>query len=156
MRLLLPLPPRAPAAGAALWAEAFCTSSFAEAAVISRARRRPAPSPGGRARRARELKKVVLAEERGGAAAGTRTVGGQGWQKVEASDAFLLGRVSVLSAREFDSRRGYCGRDPDVYTQHCKFSCHGPGIPQLADGKVGRQRLLAVCRAQSRSGVFRC
>lgn len=64
----------------------------------------------GRARRARELRKVVLAE-----GTGTRSSGKQSWQKVEA--ACLLGRVSVLSAREFDARRGFCGRDPDVYVQ---------------------------------------
>ncbi|CAM9764030.1 unnamed protein product [Ectocarpus sp. 12 AP-2014] len=90
----------------------------------------------GRARRARELKKVVLADKKGGtaAAAGTRTPGRQNWQKVEVSDTFLLGRVSVLSAREFDSRRGYCGRDPDVYVQQQRVpTARGP--PNLRTGK---------------------
>lgn len=64
----------------------------------------------GRARRARELKKAVLAD-----GTGTSSSGRQSWQKVEAGG--LLGRVSVLSAREFDARRGFCGRDPDVYVQ---------------------------------------
>ena len=66
----------------------------------------------GRARRARELKKVALAD----GTPGTRSSGRQSWHKVEA-DGGLLGRVSVLSAREFDARRGFCGRDPDVFAQ---------------------------------------
>lgn len=69
----------------------------------------------GRARRARELKKVVLLAE--GTGRPRSSSGRQSWQKVEASDATLLGRVSVLPAREFDARRGFCGRDPDVYVQ---------------------------------------
>lgn len=54
----------------------------------------------GRARRARELKKVAEGVSR---------------QKVDAS--CLRGRVTVLPAREFDARRGFCDRDPDVYAQ---------------------------------------
>lgn len=54
----------------------------------------------GRARRAKELKKVAEGVSR---------------QKVDAS--CLRGRVAVLPARDFDARRGFCGRDPDVYAQ---------------------------------------
>ncbi|CAM9845550.1 unnamed protein product [Ectocarpus fasciculatus] len=94
----------------------------------------------GRARRARELKKVVLAEERGGtaAAAGSRTPGRRSWQKVEALDAFLLGRVSVLSAREFDSRRGYCGRDPDVYAQQQQQQQRVPTARASPNSRTGK------------------
>lgn len=83
-----------------------CGGSFASPSTESSVSR-------GRARRARELKKVVLAEGSGTRSSGR---GRQSWQKVEAAGG-LLGRVSLLSAREFDARRGFCGRDPDVFAQ---------------------------------------
>ena len=55
----------------------------------------------GRARRAKELKKVAK--------------GVVSRLKVEAS--CLRGRVTIFASREFDARRGFCGRDPDVYAR---------------------------------------
>lgn len=63
----------------------------------------------GRARRAQELKNVANSSS-------CR-------QKVQASH--LLGRVFVLKAQDFEARRGYCGRDPDVYV-------HRRGSPRQA------------------------
>lgn len=59
----------------------------------------------GRDRRACELK--VAAEG--------NAEGSYGIQKMEAT--CLRGRVCVVTMKEFESRGGYCGRDPDVYVQ---------------------------------------
>lgn len=56
----------------------------------------------GRTRRANQLTTVA-----GGS--GSATCG-----RLKAGSACLRGRVTVLRAQEFDDRRGYCGRDPDV------------------------------------------
>lgn len=62
----------------------------------------------GRVRRARELETVM---ER---SAGNRNQHGY-HRKKKVDVSCLIGRVTVLTAREFDARQGYCGRDGSVY-----------------------------------------
>lgn len=59
----------------------------------------------GRARRANQLLTTVASCSRR-----TTTC-----QRLNVEASCLRGRVTVLKAREFDIRRGYCVRDPDVY-----------------------------------------
>lgn len=67
-----------------------------------------------RERRACELMKV---------AAKGSVDGSYGIQKKEAT--CLRGRVCVVTMKEFESRGGYCGRDPDVYVQRKVLSLGG-------------------------------
>lgn len=59
----------------------------------------------GRARRAKELLTTITS---GGCVGSSR-------QKIYSSS--LGGKVTVVTAQEFDDRRGYCGRDPDVFVR---------------------------------------
>ncbi|CAM9871571.1 unnamed protein product [Sphacelaria rigidula] len=63
----------------------------------------------GRGRRANELLTTVTGGGVGGGGAASRRL------KVEG--ASLRGKITLVKPHEYDNRRGYCGRDPDVYVR---------------------------------------